>query len=686
MTLNNSPKPLSILVVDDDNVVRLTLEQALVKAGYCVETAASGAEALERITAETSAVLLDVIMPGMDGFETCRRIKHQHPEIPVIILTASDDLEAVDNAFLIGADDFVNKPINLPLLLQRIRYVIRDAQREAELMAANFEQETACNVAQLTFWSVDIHNFSLSWSKNASTVLGYETLPTSIYQFYRLLGEFQTKKLINTVKAAITNKNKFDFEITVNTKESSKYYRVIGHGGIDSKRLLGALQDTTKIHNVNEHIKFLSEHDQLTGLPQRRLFERLLAVSMDSLASEYIQILAAIRLTKLHEVNSVFNKHVGDELIIGMTQLLKDLMPADGILGKLDEGGFLLTFKSEKHLDHKVLLERLLQPMHQVLTLSKGQIVNEICVGFIPIEYGAKGLSELIDNAITTEHFNSETGTSFEPYRENMRVKNHRDIELELDLHHAFDRSEFILHYQPQLALRSGEYYACEALVRWRHPKLGLLYPNKFIPQLESMGKIVQLGDWVLSQAMHQLAIWQRRGNQMKIAVNVAAKQFESGNLVRKVQELIELTGCDVNQLELEVTETMAMKNTETTMQQMLELKEMGITIAIDDFGTGYSSMEYLLDFPCDIIKIDRRFTLGDGGSIKSVAIIKSIVAFCDATGIRSLLEGVETADQLDQTKRLGVDIAQGFYLSKPLDLSALGQFMAMENGNVNGT
>ncbi|MCC5797596.1 MAG: EAL domain-containing protein [Methylophaga sp.] len=663
--------------------MRLTLERALVKAGYSVDTASDGAEALEHISPETSAVLLDVIMPGMDGFETCRRIKTQQPETPVIMLTASDDLQAVEKAFLVGADDFVNKPINLPLLLQRIRYAIRDSQREAELIAANFEQETACNVAQLTFWSVETHSLTVSWSKNASTVLGYKKLPTSLYQFYRLLGKFQAQKILNSVKAAITHKNKFDFEVTLNTEKSSKYFRVVGHGGIDSKRLLGALQDVTQIHSVNEHIKFLSEHDQLTGLPQRRLFERLLDHSINSLTSEYIQILAAVRLTKLHEINTVFNKHIGDELIIGMTQHLKNHMPSDGILCKLDAGRFLLAFKSEKNVDHKLLLKQLLQPMNQIFSLSKGQIMNEVCVGFMPIEYGINDVSELIDNVITTERFNSETGTSFEPYRKNMKVKNYKDMVLELELHRAFEYNEFVLHYQPQLCLDSGEYCAAEALVRWQHSKLGILYPDKFIPQLESMGKIVQLGDWVLAEAMRQLAIWQLQGNDMKIAVNVAAKQFESGNLVSKIRKLVELTGCNVKQLELEVTETMAMKNTEATMQQMHELKELGITIAIDDFGTGYSSMEYLLDFPCDIIKIDKRFSLGDEGNIKSAAIIKSIVAFCNAIGIRSLLEGVETADQLKQTKNLGVDIAQGFYLSKPLDLDALNKFLAMENQDI---
>jgi predicted signal transduction protein with EAL and GGDEF domain len=233
---------------------------------------------------------------------------------------------------------------------------------------------------------------------------------------------------------------------------------------------------------------------------------------------------------------------------------------------------------------------------------------------------------------------------------------------LELDLRLALQRNEFEVHYQPIRDIASDEIVVCEALVRWRHPERGLIAPNHFIPIAEETSLIIQLGDWVLRQACRDAARW----TKACIAVNLSPVQFRNPNLIASVKAALEQAGLPAQRLELEITESVLLQNSETTRETLLELRNLGIKISLDDFGTGYSSLSYLRSFPFDKIKIDRSFVSELGTSKDSLAIVRAVAGLGKSLGMVTTAEGVETADQLDLLSREGCTQAQGYLISKP--------------------
>jgi len=248
-------------------------------------------------------------------------------------------------------------------------------------------------------------------------------------------------------------------------------------------------------------------------------------------------------------------------------------------------------------------------------------------------------------------------------------------MDMEIDLRNAIANDELFLEYQPQINIENNELFGIEALLRWQHPKKGRIPPDKFIPVAEDCNLINTIGMWVLEQACEQSVKWHSLGiSSVKIAVNISAKQFEQDNFVDLVKQAIIDSKMQINNLEFEVTETIVMKNLTLVAEKLRELQKLGISIAIDDFGTGYSSLLYLQKLPLDSLKIDRSFIMSLSESPENKAIIETIIVLAQRFGLRTVAEGVETNAHLEYLKTLGCDVAQGYYLDKPLRISDLEQ------------
>lgn len=245
-------------------------------------------------------------------------------------------------------------------------------------------------------------------------------------------------------------------------------------------------------------------------------------------------------------------------------------------------------------------------------------------------------------------------------------------LELEAELHDACERHEFELHYQPIYNLHDLSLVGVEALLRWNHPVIGTVSPERFIPMLEHNGQIVNVGRWVLVEACRQTALWRAEGHELTISVNVSGRQLDREAIVADIRLALDSSGLDADALTIEITETALIRDSTATAQRLRAIKELGVHVSIDDFGTGYCSLAYLQRFSVDGIKIDRSFTHAIGNTAESTALVRTLVQLANDLGVYTLAEGVETVEQLDQLRNLHVDQAQGFLLSRPLNVTTI--------------
>jgi predicted signal transduction protein with EAL and GGDEF domain len=312
----------------------------------------------------------------------------------------------------------------------------------------------------------------------------------------------------------------------------------------------------------------------------------------------------------------------------------------------------------------KKILENLTRPYS--VSGREISVSASIGVSLYPRD-GADG-ETLLRNADVAMYRAKEDGDTFRFYAPKMDQRVHETLEMEADLRRALERAELLLHYQPKVDLATGRITGAEALLRWQHPQRGLVAPGMFIPLAEETGLILPIGEWVLATACAQVRTWQRLGlDAVPVAVNLSARQFRKSDLAETVHRILRESGIAPRMLELELTESMIMRDPQVAAAAMQQLKALGVRLALDDFGTGYSSLNYLRRFSVDCLKIDRSFISDAASDPSAASVATSIVAIAHSLGLRSVAEGVETKEQLDFLRDCGCDSLQGYYFSRPV-------------------
>ncbi|OYD94602.1 GGDEF-domain containing protein [Nostoc sp. 'Peltigera membranacea cyanobiont' 210A] len=433
------------------------------------------------------------------------------------------------------------------------------------------------------------------------------------------------------------------------------------------------MADTSQtLHKLDELIHYISNYDDLTGLPNRDLFRDRLHQTLSQ--PENNQRFVAVFLLGIddftamshgleHETTNLLLRAVAQRLSLCMTQtdILAHLSGDEFTIARID----IVSFESVIKLSQMVL-NTLSKPfsiegnlIH--ITASIGITINGI--------NEPNSVDQLLQQAHIALYQAKQQGRSkYQFYSPEINAQLQERITLENELHRALDRNEMLVYYQPLIDLHSGQITAMEALVRWQHPTLGLVSPAKFIPIAEANGLILPIGEWVLRTACAQNRAWQLAGfNPIRISVNLSARQFEQPYLVEVISQILEETGLQVSYLELEVTESFLMADMERSVKILKQLRELGIWLALDDFGTGYSSLNYLKRFPVNMLKIDRSFVQDVTSNPDSAAVTNAIIALAKSLRLNITAEGVETQEQLDYLKMQGCDEGQGYYFSCPV-------------------
>ena len=439
----------------------------------------------------------------------------------------------------------------------------------------------------------------------------------------------------------------------------------------DADSIMNVAHDITERREHERAIEHQATHDLLTGLPNRALFLDRLALAIRRAERHGTRLAVMfVDLDKFKGVNDTLGHSAGDELLrIVAAQLALCVRDSDTVarLGG-DEFVLLLDYPLGPQMPVAIaerIGRRLGVPV--VLAGQEHVVTGSIGISTYPDDGGdAETLLRQADIAMYRAKESGRNGFQF--FTEAMQQRLDARVALEQGLHRALQRNEFVLHFQPQVDLRSGVVTGMEALLRWQSPELGLVPPMQFIPVAEESNLIVAIGQWVLDQACSTLRRWQDGGVPLvPMAINVAASQFANEDLDKLVRDTLGRYGIEPRWLSLELTEGLSMEDPEASIALMNRLKAIGITLAIDDFGTGYSNLSYLKRFPVDKLKIDQAFTRGLTVVPEDGAIVTAVIQLAHSLGLRAVAEGVETEDQLRLLATEGCDEMQGYYFSRPV-------------------
>lgn len=422
---------------------------------------------------------------------------------------------------------------------------------------------------------------------------------------------------------------------------------------------------------VEALIRYQASHDPLTSLPNRLLFGEQLSLGLvNAQQNDEMVGVAFLDLDRFKTINDTLGHAIGDQLLQEVGRRLRHCLRDCDAIARWggDEFTLLLPHLAAAE-DISKIAQRILAELSQPFQIENQEFYITASLGIALYPYDGEDAEVLLKNADTAMyHAKLQGKNNYQLYAEEMNTKALKQLTLEGDLRKAILNQELLLYYQPQVDIQTCEIVGLEALLRWQHPVLGFVSPGEFIPLAEETGLICMIGDWVIQTACHQHQIWRSLGLPLfPIAINLSAQQFHQSNLVNTILIALQTANIAPEYLEIEITESAAMRDVSFTISTLRQLQQMGIKIAMDDFGTGYSSLNAIKHFPLNVLKIDRTFVQDALQDPSDAAIAKAAIALGKGLGLKVLAEGVETAEQLDFLRSIHCDIAQGYFFSKPL-------------------
>lgn len=475
-------------------------------------------------------------------------------------------------------------------------------------------------------------------------------------------------------------------EIWNRRKNGTIYPEWISISGIPSEageiiHFVAIFSDITERKLSEERLVYLAHHDILTDLPNHRLLkERLIQSIKQAERKQQKLAILSIDLDHFKEVNEAFGRTVGDELLITIASRLKSTVRDSDTISRLSGDTFAILLAESSEIEHTATIaQKILHLLSTPITLDGHRpiiITGSIGVSLYPEDgTDSKSLFTHAEQAMTRVKNQGRNGYKF--YSEEIGARSLERIELKMAIRRALERDEFELYYQPKLDLKTGEITCLESLIRWRHPKKGLILPAAFIPMAEETNLIIPIGEWGLRVACEQSRRWRDKGlPPLRIAVNFSARQFQQENLVENVCTVLQETNLEPAALELEITESIAMDQVDKGIKTMNKLNALGVRLAIDDFGIGYSSLGYLRQFPVHTLKVDQSFVKNLPHNKDDAAITAAIIAMGHNLNLEVIAEGVETKSELTFLQAHDCDGVQGFYLSQPLPAEQLETFL----------
>ena len=534
----------------------------------------------------------------------------------------------------------------------------------------------ATNLMAVVF--TDLSGKILSTDDSFLNLLGYasDNLPSTIHDLtppeHHRLDEEAFEKLMAFGACA-------PFEKAL-IKHDGNRVPVLFGAALHEEEIACFVVDLSQNKRTQDQLNHLAYHDALTDLPNQVLFkDRLKQAIALSRRSDQMQAVLLLNLDRFKAINDSLGYTSGDRLLQSVAERLTSCVRESDTVARFggDEFAILLT-QLPRAQDAANVARSIKQALNQAFIFEDQEIFVSSSIGISIYPQDGRDTAGLLKTAgVALDRAKVQGGNNYQFYTAGGTTRALKQLVLESNLRQSLDRDEFFVQYQPQVAIQDFHLVGMEALVRWQHPSLGVLYPKDFITLAEESGLIIQLGDWILRTACAQNKSWQDAGlPPMRLSVNFSARQFQQPTFITDVSQILKETNLDPRWLELELTESSIMKDPEEAIVKLHELKLMGIQVAIDDFGTGYSSLNYLKRFPIDTLKIDKSFVSDVCKDPHDTSIVRAIINLGHALDLNVIAEGVETREQLQYLAALECDLVQGFLFSKPLSIKAFEELL----------
>ncbi len=689
MNLRDVDSKQTILLVDDRPENLASLEAILDDGKRILLKALSGEEALQRLLErEIALVLLDVQMPGMNGYEVARLMRGNRKtrSIPIIFITAIEREEAAAiRGYQAGAIDYITKPVNSVVLQSKVGLFLELdlARRKLQQAYLQVEHTRAYYESML--------------DAAGEGVIGIDTggrvkfvNPAALRLLHSCADDLLGNELRHFSEAASADDPGQPFSPTGSPTGDTLEETLLQRA--DGTRFLAAyccsplagrvegwvvvFQDITARRALEDELRQLSVTDHLTGLTNRNGFKTALQVALDRARRTSSHVgLMFVDLDHFKRINDTLGHNVGDELLRSLAHRLREQVRAYDTVSRLGGDEFTVVLGDlEVPEDAAIVARKILDSLRMPLSVNgELRVIVTASIGIATFPSCGNDIDTLMRAADVAMYQAKRDGRNlYAFYLPEMNARDRTALHLDQALRAAVEGDELALHYQPQVDLKTGRLVGLEGLLRWNYEGKAI-EPTLFVPMLEDAGLIIRAGRWVLETGCRHRVSWDGLvPEDCVIALNVSPRQFSDKHLADAVRAALEANQLAPERLELELTESMLMADTDQTMSMLRELTAMGVRIAVDDFGTGYSSLAYLRRFPIDALKIDKQFVHNLDSPEQDGAIATSIIQLAHNLGMTVIAEGVENLAQVRRLAQLGCDIGQGYYFSRPIPPDAI--------------
>jgi len=698
-----TPEPAQLLLVDDEPRLLASLSALLSNQGFVLITAASGTEAMQKLSqTHFDLVLLDLRLPDMSGHEIMDYMNGQAMDTHVIVTSGDAGIDAAIGALRRGAYDYLRKPYSREELLKAVHNALQQRRLEAENKSIAWKLEGSERIYRyLVDSSPDIiftlnhHGMITFVNDRVQPLLGFSRDDLIGKHYAELVHELDIERAdyvfgdshrdhrwSRNIELRLRSRHVEDegrsFSIELMTISFGNQRAPAANEPAKPQMLgvYGVARDITESKRADELIAYQAYHDILTALPNRVLFkDRLNLALLQAKRKKHDLAVMFVDLDRFKVVNDSLGHHIGDELLQQAAVRLKSCLKHSDTLSRFGGDEFTVVLPE---LDRAEDAARVAQALQKSLTLPfllAGHSVHiSASIGVALYPQDGESVDVLIRNADLAMHSMKDQGRNGHAFFDRAMINRSSErIVLEHDLHMALTRNELEMYYQPQVDVTTGKIIGAEALMRWNHPQRGFLGAGAFLPFAEESGLIIPISDWMLEATCSDLLDWNAQGGErMYLSINLSPHYLERGDFFDKLKNTLERYRISPNQMEVEVTENICIRNPLAAIEQLNKLCQIGVRVAIDDFGTGYSSLSYLHRFPIHVLKIDRSFVMPIEDENLQFPVVLAIISIAKGLGLKLVAEGVETEVQKRYLEKAGCQVFQGYYFHKPMRQGAL--------------
>ncbi len=638
---------------------------------------------LQALDARPDLILTDWCLPQFSGLKVLELLNDRDNDIPVVVVSGSIGEEIAIDALQKGAFDYVLK--DRPA---RLGAAIRHALEEKELRDERKRYLEKLRLADQVFESTgegiivtDIDANIVAVNPSFEQITGYTKVEVLGKNPRILKSNHQDRSFFFEMWNTLLGTGHWRGEVWNRRKNGEVYPEWLTISAVKNSEgitthFVGVFNDISSVKEAQAQLDFLAHHDALTRLPNRTLFRDRLGHALIHAQRENNNLAVLfLDLDRFKTINDTLGHPVGDDLLKQAAERMQQAIRADDTLARLGGDEFVLLLEDDSTAHHAVIVaHKLLQIFNRPMFIEDHALTVTASIGIALFPHDGKDVDTLLKHADLAMYQAKQQGrNTYQFFSSGLTTGAFERLIMENALRGAVARNELLLYYQPQINLIDRTLAGVEALVRWQHAELGMVSPGQFIPLAEDMGIIGDIGEWVLNEAVRQMAEWQAQGFDVsRVSVNLSMQQIDREDLAGQVSAALERVSVPAKHLELEVTESMIMRQPEQAMRILDNLRQQGISLSIDDFGTGYSSLAYLKNLPLDRLKIDQSFVQDIGRDEHGEAIVRVIISLARNLGLEAVAEGVESEEQAQFLEREGCNIAQGYLFARPMPADEL--------------